>query len=79
MGDKPEVMLQTKEGKLRPRWDGSFIVTGCPSPNAYTLALRLQSKIRSRPIVDVDRLKPFFEPDGESSHVRAGPRPSVGR
>ena len=40
------VLLQTKElldaadiGKLRPRWDGPFIVTACPSPNAYTLAL----------------------------------------
>ena len=26
-------------GKLRPRWDGPFSVTACPSPNAYTLAL----------------------------------------
>ena len=26
-------------GKLRPRWDGPFTVTACPSPNAYTLAL----------------------------------------
>jgi hypothetical protein len=40
------VLLRTKElldavdiGKLRPRWDGPFRVTACPSPNAYTLAL----------------------------------------
>jgi hypothetical protein len=40
------VLLRTKElldaadiGKLRPRWDGPFTVTACPSPNPYTLAL----------------------------------------
>ena len=44
VGDR--VLLRTKElldaadiGKLRPRWDGPFTVTGCPSPNAYKLAL----------------------------------------
>jgi hypothetical protein len=44
VGDR--VLLRTKEllngadiGKLRPRWDGPFTVTACPSPNAYTLAL----------------------------------------
>ena len=41
VGDR--VLLRTKElldaadiGKLRPRWDGPFTVTACPSPNAYT-------------------------------------------
>lgn len=36
-------LLRTKEllvvadiGKLRPRWDGPFTVTACPSPEAYT-------------------------------------------
>ena len=40
-----QVLLQTKElldavdiGKLRPRWDGPFTVTACPSPTAYTPA-----------------------------------------
>ncbi len=42
VGDR--VLLRTKEllrldaadiGKLRPRWDGPFTVTACPSPNAY--------------------------------------------
>ncbi len=48
------MLLLTKElldsadvGKLRPRWEGPFIVTACPSTNTYTLA------------VNVDRLKPF--------------------
>jgi hypothetical protein len=56
-----QVLLRTKElldaadiGKLRPRWDGPFTVTACPSPNAYTLALP-----RCSPTVNVDRLKPF--------------------
>ena len=58
------VLLRTKElldaadiGKLRPRWDGPFTVTGCPSPNAYTLAL--PRRMRCSPTVTVDRLKPF--------------------
>jgi hypothetical protein len=44
VGDR--VLLRTRElldaadiGKLRPRWDGPFTITACPSPNAYTLAL----------------------------------------
>ena len=64
VGDR--VLLRTKElldaadiGKLRPRWDGPFTVTACPSPNAYTLAL--PRKMRCSPTVNVDRLKPFFE------------------
>ena len=59
------MLLRTKElldaadiGKLRPRWDGPFTVTACPSPNAYTLAL--PRKTRCSPTVDVDRLKPYF-------------------
>ena len=39
VGDR--VLLRTKElldaadiGKLRPRWDGPFTVTACPSPDA---------------------------------------------
>jgi hypothetical protein len=62
VGDR--VLLRTKElldaadiGKLRPRWDGPFTVTACPSPNAYTLAL--PRKMRCSPTVNVDRLKPF--------------------
>ena len=58
------VLLRTKElldaadiGKLRPRWDGPFTVTGCPSPNAYKLAL--PRRMRCSPTVTVDRLKPF--------------------
>ena len=61
VGDR--VLLRTKElldaadiGKLRPRWDGPFTVTACPSPNAYTLAL--PRKMRCSPTVNVDRLKP---------------------
>ena len=64
VGDR--VLLRTKEllddadiGKLRPRWDGPFTVTACPSPNAYTLAL--PRKMRCSPTVNVDRLKPYFE------------------
>ena len=44
-GDR--VLLRTKElldaadiGKLLPRRYGPLAVTACPSPNAYTLALR---------------------------------------
>ena len=73
VGDR--VLLRTKElldaadvGKLRPRWDGPFTVTACPSPNAYTLAL--PRKMRCSPTVNVDRLKPFFE--------RAGAAPAPG-
>jgi hypothetical protein len=69
------VTVRTKElldaadiGKLRPRWDGPFTVTACPSPNAYTLAL--PRKMRCSPTVNVDRLKPFFE--------RAGATPAPG-
>ena len=61
-----QVLLRTKElldvadiGKLRPRWDGPFTVTACPSPNAYTLAL--PPRMRCSPTVNVDRLKPFHE------------------
>jgi hypothetical protein len=46
-------------GKLRPRWDGPFTVTACPSPNAYTLAL--PRRMRCSSTVNVDRLKPFYE------------------
>jgi hypothetical protein len=64
VGDR--VLLRTKElldaadiGKLRPRWNGPFTVMGCPSPNAYTLAL--SRRMRCSPTVNVDRLKPFLE------------------
>ena len=74
VGDR--VLLRTKElldaadiGKLRPRWDGPFTATACPSPNAYTLAL--PRKMRCSPTVNVDRLKPFFE--------RAGVSPAPGQ
>ena len=70
-----QVLLRTKElldaadiGKLRPRWDGPFTVTACPSPNAYTLAL--PRRMRCSPTVNVDRLKPSFE--------RAGSPPAPG-
>ena len=60
------VLLRIKEllhaadiGKLRPRWEGPFTVTACPSPNAYTHAL--PRRMRCSPTVNVDRLKPFFE------------------
>ena len=72
VGDR--VLLRTKElldaadiGKLRPRWDGPFTVTACPSPNAYTLAL--PRKMRCSATVNVDRLKPFHE------RVNAPPEP----
>ena len=68
-------MLRTKElldaadiGKLRPRWDGPFAVTACPSPNAYTLALPPRMLCSST--VNVDRLKPF--------HERVGAPPAPG-
>ena len=61
-----QVMLLTKVlldaadmGRLRPRWDGPFAVTACPSPNAYTLALPPRMLCSST--VNVDRLKPFRE------------------
>ena len=70
-----QVMLRTKElldaadiGKLRPRWDGPFAVTACPSPNAYTLALPPRMLCSST--VNVDRLKPF--------HERVGAPPAPG-
>ena len=47
---------------LRLRCDGPFTVIACPSPNAYTLALR--SCMRCSPTVNVDRLNPFFERAG---------------
>ena len=69
------MLLMTKElldaadiGKLRPRWDGPFTVTACPSPNAHTLAL--SRKMRCSPTVNVDRLKLF--------HSRAGAAPAPG-
>ena len=63
------VLLDSADiGKLRPRWDGPFTVTACPSPNAYTLAL--PRKMRCSPTVNVDRLKPFF--------ARAGTPPAPG-
>ena len=43
----------------RPRWDGPYIFTACPSPNAYTLAPPRRSLSRCSPTVNVDRLKPF--------------------
>ena len=64
VGDR--VLLRTKElldaadiGKLRPRWDGPFTVTACPSPNAHTLAL--PRRMLCSPTVNVDQLKPFHE------------------
>jgi hypothetical protein len=73
LGD--QVLLLTKElldvadiSQLRPRRDGPFTVTACPSPNAYTLAL--PRKMRCSPTVNVDRLKPF--------HTRAGAAPAPG-
>jgi hypothetical protein len=64
VGDR--VLLRTQElldaadiGKLRPRWDGSFTVKACPSPNAYTLELPRRMLCSST--VNVDRLKPFHE------------------
>ena len=75
VGDWVLLPRRTKElldaadiGKLRPRWDGPFTVTACPSPNAYILAL--PRKIRCSPTVNVDRLKPF--------HERAGASPAPG-
>ena len=69
------VLLRTKElldaaesGKLRPRLDGPFTVTGCPSLNAYTLAL--PRKMRCHPTVNVDGLEPLF--------LRAGTTPAPG-
>jgi hypothetical protein len=80
VGDR--VLLRTKEllddadiGKLRPRWDGPFTVTACPSPNAYTLAL--PRKMRCSPTVNVDRLKPFFERAG--APAAPGPVSDAGR
>ena len=72
------VLLRTKElldaadiGKLRPRWDGPFILTACPSPNAYTLAL--PRRMRCSPTVNVDRLKPFV------TRARTSPAPGPDR
>jgi hypothetical protein len=75
VGDR--VLLRTKElldaadiGKLRPRWDGPFTVTACPSPNAYTLAL--PRKMRCSPTVNVDWLKPFFARADDLTPPRPG-------
>ena len=93
VGDR--VLLRTKElldaadiGKLRPRWDGPFVVTACPSPNAYTLAL--PRKMRCSPTINVDRLKPFTDSSPSLLHYsspslrdiagsRAGLRHGAGR
>ena len=68
------VLLRTKElpdaadfGKVRPRLDGPWVVTACPSPNAYTLTL--PHKMRCSPTVNVDRLTGMLF-DGKS--VRFG-------
>ena len=63
-----ELLDPADVGKLRPRRDGPFTVTACPSPNAHTLAL--PRKMRCGPTVSVDRLKPFF--------ARAGAPPAPG-
>ncbi len=52
------MLLRTKElldaadiCKLRPRWDGPFVVTACPSPNganAYTLAMPRTMRCKPR-------------------------------
>ena len=78
VGDR--MLLRTQElldaaniGKLRPRWDNPFMVTACPSPGAYALAL--PHKMRCSPTVNVDRLKPFFEHADEqppSGGIRPG-------
>ena len=57
-------------GKLRPRWDGPFTVTACPSPNAYTLALPRRMRCSPTVNVNLNRLKPF--------HSRAGAAPAPG-
>ncbi len=69
------MLLRTKElldaadmRKLRPRWDGRLMVTACPGPKAYTLAL--PRRMQPSPTVNVHRLKPFFE--------RAGAEPAPG-
>ena len=61
-----QVLLRTQElldaadiGKLRPRWDGPFTVTACPSPNAYTLALPRRMHV---------------QPDGQRGPAQALPR-----
>jgi hypothetical protein len=66
VGGRDRVLLRTKElrdaadiCKLLPRWDGPFMVTACPSPNAYRLALPPQ--MQCSPTVNVDRLKPFHK------------------
>jgi hypothetical protein len=66
-----QVLLRTKElldaadmGKLRPRWDGPFTVTACPSPNAYTLALPAEDAV---------------QPDGERGPAQTLPRAPAGR
>ena len=67
VGDR--ALLRTKErlaaadiGKLRPRREGPFTVTACPSPDAYTLAL--PRRMRGSPAVNVDRPEPSFERAG---------------
>ncbi len=72
-----QVLLRTKElldgaadiSKQRPRWEGPFTVTACPSPNAYTLSLL--RKMRCSQSVNVDLLKPF--------HARADDPPAPGQ
>ena len=63
VGDR--ALLRTKErldaagiGKLRPRRDGPFTVTACPSPDPYTRAL--PRRMRCSPAANVDRPKPSF-------------------
>ena len=67
----PKELLDAADiGKLRPPWNGPYIATTCPSPNAYTPAL--PHKTRCSPTVNVDRLKP-------SSRGPPGPESDAGQ
>ena len=78
------VLLRTKErldaagmGKLRPRWDGLFTVTACPSPKAYALAL--PRRMRCSPTVGQRRpARPLLRAGGGGTGSRAGVRRGAG-
>jgi hypothetical protein len=59
VGDRVQGAARRCGHGLRPRWDGPFTITACPSPKAYTLAL--PRRMQGSPTVNVDRLKPFHE------------------
>jgi hypothetical protein len=93
VGDRVLLRTRTKElldaapdiCTLRLWRNGPFVVSACPSPNAYSHTLALPRRMLCSPTVNVDRLKPSLHRDGrragslgeEGEH--AGAQPAVGQ